>query len=883
MQKLGLNEIRERYLKFFESKEHYRLKSYSLVPENDKSLLLINSGMAPMKAYFTGAEVPPSKRVTTCQKCIRTGDIENVGQTARHGTFFEMLGNFSFGDYFKEEVIPWAWEFLTKELEIPEDRLYVSVYEEDDEAREIWHNKVGIPYDKIFKMGKDDNFWEVGLGPCGPCSEIYYDKGEQYGCGSPDCTVGCDCDRYMEVWNLVFTQFEKQEDGSYTNLEHPNIDTGMGLERIATVMQDVNSLFDVDTIKSLRDKVCVITGKTYGKEHKDDVKIRIITDHIRSATFMTSDGVLPSNEGRGYVLRRLLRRAIMQAKLLGVDRKIVEELAKVVIESSKGAYTELEEKEEYILKVLSVEETRFFDTLNQGMELVNAHIEKIINSEEKMSNVLMGKEAFRLYDTFGFPLELLKEMLLEHNIEIDEDEFYDEMEAQRERARAARSENTYMGADGTVFDQLPQTEPTVFTGYKNITEENCKILFIIKGDELVDSANQGDKVVVILDKTSFYAESGGQKGEIGKIKTSNAVLTVSDVKKVAGNRFAHTAEIIEDSIKVGDNAKTVVDMVNRKASARNHTSAHLLQKALKDVLGNHIEQAGSSVDANRCRFDFTHFSSMSSMEIAHVEKLVNKKILECLEVNTNELPIDEAKKRGAVALFGEKYGSTVRVVDAGQYSIELCGGIHVNNTSEICAFKIVSETGVAAGVRRIEAITGEKLFDYYRDLDESSAILQNILKATPDNFITKVEAYITKTQELNKELQKLKENANGNIIEDLIAQQDVVNDIHLVAAFVENTDANGLKTISDKIKEKLGSAVIVLITVKDDKAFVTSMASDEAMAKGANAGKLITEVCKVLDGKGGGRPNMAQGSGTNVNKVSDALIKAKEALLEQLQ
>ncbi len=883
MQKLGLNEIREKYLDFFQSKGHYRLGSYSLVPQNDKSLLLINSGMAPMKAYFTGQEVPPSKRVTTCQKCIRTGDIENVGQTARHGTFFEMLGNFSFGDYFKEEVIPWAWEFLTKELEIPTDRLYVSVYEEDDEAREIWNKKVGIPYDRIFKMGKDDNFWEVGLGPCGPCSEIYYDKGEKYGCGEPGCTVGCDCDRYMEVWNLVFTQFEKLEDGSYVNLANPNIDTGMGLERIATVMQDVNSLFDVDTIKTLRDKVCEIVNRTYGKEHKDDVKIRIITDHIRSVTFMTSDGVLPSNEGRGYVLRRLLRRAIMQAKLLGVDRKIVEELANVVIDSSKGAYTELEEKKEYILKVLSVEEARFFETLNQGMELVNTHIEKIKNDKDSFGGTLVGKEAFRLYDTFGFPLELLKEMLLEHSITIDEKEFYAEMEQQKERARAARTENTYMGSDETVFDKLPQSNPTAFTGYNNITEENCKIEFIIKDDELVQTANQGDKVVVILDKTSFYAESGGQKGEVGRIETANAVMEVLDVKKISGNRFVHTVEVIEDSFSVGDIARTIVDAKNRKASARNHTSAHLLQKALKDVLGNHIEQAGSSVDSNRCRFDFTHFSALSSMEIKHVERLVNEKILECLEVSTKELPIEEAKKQGAIALFGEKYGDTVRVVEADGYSVELCGGIHVNNTSEICAFKIVSETGVAAGVRRIEAMTGQKLFDYFRELDESNAILQNLLKATPGNVIKKVESYVTRTQELNKELEKLKEKANGNIIDDLIATKDIVNNANLIAAFVENTDANGLITISDKIKEKVDNAVTFLVTERDDKVSVTCMVSDEVQKLGGNAGKIIAETCAILGGKGGGRPNMAQGSGTDASKIADALIKAKEVLKEQLK
>ncbi len=880
MQKLGLNEIREKFLDFFQSKEHYRLKSYSLVPENDKSLLLINSGMAPMKAFFTGMEVPPAKRVTTCQKCIRTGDIENVGQTARHGTYFEMLGNFSFGDYFKEEVIPWAWEFLTEVLEIPEERLFVSVYEEDDEAREIWNKKVGIPYEKIFKMGKDDNFWEVGLGPCGPCSEIYYDKGEKYGCGSPDCTVGCDCDRYMEVWNLVFTQFEKLEDGTYASLEFPNIDTGMGLERIATVMQDVHSLFDVDTIKALRDAVCELTNTTYGKEFKDDVRIRIMTDHIRSVTFMTSDGVLPSNEGRGYVLRRLLRRSIMQAKLLGVDEKHVEKLASIVIESSKNAYSELEEKREYILKVLSVEEARFYETLNQGMELVNNHIAKIL--EDKDSMALMGKEAFRLYDTFGFPLELLKEMLAEHNIEINEEEFYEEMRQQKERARAARSENTYMGSNETVFDKLPLDDATVFVGYDN-TEAVGKVVHIIKDDEIVKTANQGDSVYVILDKTSFYAESGGQKGEIGLIKTKNAVLNVLDVKKITGNRFAHKCEIIEDSINVGDECTTLVDKVNRKSSARNHTTAHLLQRALKDVLGNHIEQAGSNVDANRVRFDFTHFSALSSMEIKHVERLVNEKILECLEVSTQELAIDDARKMGAVALFGEKYGDTVRVVSAEDYSKELCGGIHVTNTSEISAFKIVSESGVAAGVRRIEGITGKRLMEHNQDMYEKSEIIQDILKATPDNVIKKIESYVQKTQELNKELQKIKEKSSGNVIEDLIATKDIVNNVNLIASYVENTDANGLKTISDKIKEKEENVVVFLATEQEGKVSLVCMASESALSLGANCGKIISETCAVLGGKGGGRPNMAQGSGADANKIADALIKAKEVLKNQLQ
>ncbi len=883
MKALGLNEIREAYLKFFESKEHLRLNSFSLVPHNDKSLLLINSGMAPMKAFFTGQEIPPSKRVTTCQKCIRTGDIENVGITARHGTFFEMLGNFSFGDYFKEEIIPWSWEFLTEVMEIPEDRLYVSVYQDDEEALKIWNEKVGLDKSKIFKMGKADNFWEHGLGPCGPCSEIYYDKGEAYGCSSPDCTVGCECDRYMEVWNLVFTQFEKLNEDTYEDLEFPNIDTGMGLERIATVMQDVNSIFDIDTIKELRDEVCKILNVKYGAHEKTDISVRVITDHIRSVTFMTSDGVLPSNEGRGYVLRRLIRRAIMHGKLLGVDVPMTAQLSKIVIKTSKGAYPELEEKQEYILKVLTVEEKRFYDTLDQGMELVQKHIKTLKESGNTINNKLLGSEAFRLYDTFGFPLELLKEILMEKGIEVDEEAFYAEMDEQKNRARSAREESTYMGADATIFDELDPTISTEFFGYNNEEVKDSKVLFIIKDNESVKEASKDDEVVIILDKTVMYAESGGQKGDIGTIKSNNAVVKISDCIKVGGNKFGHIGKVVEDNISVGDTVSVKYDKKNRLSVGRNHTAAHLLQKALKDVLGNHIEQAGSNVNSERMRFDFTHFSSLTSGEISHIEKLVNEKILECLPVVVSEKSINEAREMGALALFGEKYGDKVRVVDVSNYSVELCGGTHIDNTAILGGFKIISETGVSAGVRRIEALTGEGLHHYYRKLDENLKIIQQIAKATPDNIVNKVKSYIEQTKELNKELEKVKQNANGNIIDDLIGQIDTVEGVAYIGAKIDNIDGNGLKSIGDKIKEKQSSVVILLATEKEDKVTLVSMVSDDLVKQGVHAGNIIKETSQVVGGKGGGRPNMAQGGGVDGSKISDAIIKGKELVQEQLK
>lgn len=881
MEYLGLNEIREKYLEFFEGKRHLRLKSYSLVPENDNSLLLINSGMAPMKAYFTGQEVPPSKRVTTCQKCIRTGDIENVGVTARHGTFFEMLGNFSFGDYFKEEIIPWSWEFLTEVMEIPEDRLYVSVYETDDEAYKIWNEEVGVSDSKIFRMGKEDNFWEHGIGPCGPCSEIYFDKGEKYGCDDPNCTVGCDCDRYIEVWNLVFTQYEKTDEGEYLDLANPNIDTGMGLERLAATMQDVNSIFDVDTVKQIREKVCEIAKVEYGADHRTDVSIRIITDHIRSICFMTADGVLPSNEGRGYVLRRLIRRSIVRGHLLGLEGPFICEVAKVVGQVSGKAYPELIEKSEYILKLLSTEEERFNDTIEQGLNLVRQYIQQIKKSEG--NNVLVGREAFRLYDTYGFPLEILKEILAEEDIEVDEDSFQEEMEAQRKRAREAREESTYMGADGNIFGEIDPMVVTQFLGYDNELIEDAKILYLIRDNKIVETVTKDDEVFVVLDKTVMYAKSGGQEGDRGRIRTKNSVIEVSDCFKVGGNKFVHKGIVLEDEVHVNELARVSYDRKNRMDSARNHSATHLLQKALKEVLGNHVEQAGSFVAHDRMRFDFTHFSSISKRDLKHIEKLVNEKIFEALNVSIYETSIDRAKKMGALALFGEKYGDRVRVVNVDDYSIELCGGTHVDNTSMIGSFKIISENGVSAGVRRIEAITGRYVLKYLNEIEENINVIQSVVKATPDNIVQKMESFIERAKQLDRELEEMKEKMSGNILDDVLAVQDIVEGETLVAKKMVNMNVDALKSVGDKIKDKLKSVCVVLIGENSDGLSIVVMATDDLVKKGVHSGNIMREVSNVVDGRGGGRPTMAQGAGKDKTKIDEALLKSKEILIELLK
>ena len=879
MKYLGVNEIREAFLKFFESKDHLRLPSFPLVPRNDNSLLLINSGMAPMKAYFTGQEIPPSKRVTTCQKCIRTGDIDNVGKTARHGTFFEMLGDFSFGDYFKNEIVPWSWEFVTKVLEIPEDRLYVTIYEEDDETGKIWHDVVGLPWDRIVKLGKEDNFWEHGTGPCGPCTEIYYDRGPEYGCDSPTCGVGCDCDRYMEFWNLVLTQFNAEEDGTYTELAMKNVDTGMGLERMATIMQGVDSIFDVDTVKSIRDAVCAKAGVEYGKDHKTDVSVRVITDHIRSVTMMTADGVLPSNEGRGYVLRRLLRRAARHGKLLGIEGEFLAELSKSVIACSGEAYPELVEKQDYIFKILSIEENSFYKTIDKGMEILKADMEEMKAAGEK---VMSGEKSFRLYDTYGFPVDLTKEILAEEGMEIDEDAFTAEMKAQKERARSARAKSNYMGAAETVYNELPVELETAFAGYDVYDVANAKIVALVANEAVAETAQAGDTVAIFLDRTPFYAESGGQVGDQGVIKTETGVVKVTNCVKVVGGKIAHMGEVTEGLVQVGEMACASIDVELRMASSRNHSATHLLHKALRTVLGTHVEQAGSYVSAERLRFDFTHFAAMTADEIKEVERLVNDAIFASYDVHTDEMSIDEARNRGAMALFGEKYGEVVRVVDMGGYSIELCGGAHLKNTAQVGSFKILSENGVAAGVRRIEAVTGKEALKHYQAQEDEIKEICRLVKSTPDKLLARLEQLLAEQKETAKELEKLKAKMAGGAADEMLNSKVEIGGVAVLAAEVKDMDGNALRTMGDQLKQKLGSGVVVLASGKDGKVNLMAMATDDVVKKGVHAGNIIKAAAAVCGGGGGGRPNMAQAGGKDASKIADALEKAKAVVAEQL-
>ena len=879
MKYLGVNEIREEFLKFFESKDHLRLPSFPLVPRNDNSLLLINSGMAPMKAYFTGQEIPPSKRVTTCQKCIRTGDIDNVGKTARHGTFFEMLGDFSFGDYFKNEIVPWSWEFVTKVLEIPEDRLYVTIYEEDDETGKIWHDVVGLPWDRIVKLGKEDNFWEHGTGPCGPCTEIYYDRGPEYGCDSPTCGVGCDCDRYMEFWNLVLTQFNAEEDGTYTELAMKNVDTGMGLERMATIMQGVDSIFDVDTIKSIRDAVCAKANVEYGKDHKTDVSVRVITDHIRSVTMMTADGVLPSNEGRGYVLRRLLRRAARHGKLLGIEGEFLAELSKSVIACSGEAYPELVEKQDYIFKILSIEENSFYKTIDKGMEILKADMEEMKAAGEK---VMSGEKSFRLYDTYGFPVDLTKEILAEEGMEIDEDAFTAEMKAQKERARSARAKSNYMGAAETVYNELPVELETAFAGYDVYDVANAKIVALVANEAVAETAQAGDTVAVFLDRTPFYAESGGQVGDQGVIKTETGVVKVTNCVKVVGGKIAHMGEVTEGLVQVGEMACANIDVELRMASSRNHSATHLLHKALRTVLGTHVEQAGSYVSADRLRFDFTHFAAMTADEIKEVERLVNDAIFASYDVHTDEMSIDAARNRGAMALFGEKYGEVVRVVDMGGYSIELCGGAHLKNTAQVGSFKILSENGVAAGVRRIEAVTGKEALKHYQAQEDEIKEICRLVKSTPDKLLSRLEQLLAEQKETAKELEKLKAKMAGGAADEMLSGKVEIGGVAVLAAEVKDMDGNALRTLGDQLKQKLDSGVVVLASGKDGKVNLMAMATDDVVKKGVHAGNIIKAAAAVCGGGGGGRPNMAQAGGKDASKIADALEKAKAVVAEQL-
>lgn len=878
MQKYGVNELRRMFLEFFESKGHLAMKSFSLVPHNDKSLLLINSGMAPLKPYFTGQEIPPCKRVATCQKCIRTGDIENVGKTARHGTFFEMLGNFSFGDYFKKESIAWTWEFLTEVVALDPDRLYPSVYLEDDEAWEIWNQDIGIPADRIFRFGKEDNFWEHGSGPCGPCSEVYYDRGPEYGCGKPDCTVGCDCDRYMEIWNNVFTQFDNDGNNNYTELEQKNIDTGMGLERLACVVQGVDSMFDVDTICALRDHVCRLAGVEYGKEEKADVSIRVITDHIRSVTFMISDGILPSNSGRGYVLRRLLRRACRHGRLLGIKGEFLIELAQTVIDGSKEGYPELEEKRDFIFKVITKEEEQFNRTIDQGLSILAGMESKM---EENGETILAGEEAFRLYDTYGFPVDLTKEILEEKGFSIDEEGFRKAEQAQKETAKGTFGEHTYSGTDETIYDSIDPSVTSVFVGYDHLT--HCSPITVLTTEnEIVDALTEGQKGTIFVEETPFYAASGGQEADTGVIRTEEGEFRVEDVVKLLGGKIGHVGVATKGMLKAGDQAELLVDPEKRALSANNHSATHLLHKALRMVLGSHVEQAGSSVNEERLRFDFTHFSALTPEEIQKVEAIVNEQIQKNLAVKVENLPIEEARKTGAAALFGEKYGDIVRVVSMGDFSIEFCGGTHVPNTGVITAFKIISETGVAAGVRRIEALTSKGLMKYYGELEEKLHRAAKLLKTSPDKLEEKLGHLQAENKELKGEVESLKSRLAKDAMGDVTDQITEVKGLPLLAAKIEGVDMNGLRELGDQLKEKLGEGVVVLASAVDGKVSLMAMATDGAVKKGAHAGNLIKAIASLVGGGGGGRPNMAQAGGKNPEGIDQAVASVKEVLEDQL-
>ncbi len=878
MQKYGVNELRKMFLDYFEQKNgHLIMKSFSLVPHGDKSVLLINAGMTPLKPYFTGAEIPPRRRVATCQKCIRTGDIENVGKTARHGTFFEMLGNFSFGDYFKTEAIHWTWEFLTDVVGLDPDRLYPSVYLDDDEAYDIWHKEIGVPENRIYRFGKEDNFWEHGAGPCGPCSEVYYDRGEQYGCGKPDCAPGCDCDRYMEIWNNVFTQFENDGHGNYTTLSQKNIDTGMGLERLAVAVQEVDSMFDIDTIRALRDRICEIAGKTYKADHEDDVSIRVITDHIRSATFMISDGITPSNAERGYVLRRLIRRAARHGRRLGIKDAFLADLSRTVIETSKEGYPELEEKETFIHEVLAREEATFGRTIDQGLSIL-AGLEN--EMKESGASVLAGDKAFELYDTYGFPMDLTKDILEEKGYGIDEEAFAKCMQEQKERARAARKTQNYMGAAATVYDEIDNAVTSVFTGYDHLEDDGKILVLTTKVDEenygeIVDALAEGDEGTVITDVTPFYATMGGQVGDKGMIFSGENAFEVRETIQLRGGRVGHVGIVTNGVIRTGETAHLAVGQ-RRNDTAKNHSATHLLQKALKIVLGDHVEQKGSYVDPERLRFDFVHFKPMSAEEIAEVEKIVNDEIHAALAVKTDIMGIEEARKTGAMALFGEKYGDEVRVVSMGDFSIELCGGTHVKNTADIGMFKIVSESGIAAGVRRIEALSGRGVLDYYAGVEKNLNEVAAVLKTNPAECADRAAHLLAEIRSLHSEIESLKTKMAQNSLGSAGDSAREINGVKVLCTALEGADMNGLRTLSDELRAKLGESLIVLASSAEGKVNLVAAATDGAVKKGAHAGNLIKAIAQIVGGGGGGRPNMAQAGGKDASKIGEAIAKANE-------
>lgn len=882
MKKYSVNELRKMYLSFFEGKEHLVMKSFSLVPHNDNSSLLIMAGMAPLKPYFTGQEIPPKKRVATCQKCVRTVDIENVGKTARHLTFFEMLGNFSFGDYFKHEAIAWSWEFLTKIIGLEPERLYPSVYGEDDEAFNIWTDEIGVPAEKITRFYRDengecDNFWEHGAGPCGPCSEIYYDRGEQYGCGKPGCKVGCDCDRYMEVWNNVFTQFDGDGHGNYKELENKNIDTGMGLERLAVIVQEVDSVFDIDTMKAIRDKICSLAGVNYHSDEIKDISIRLVTDHIRSSTFMVSDGIMPSNNGRGYVLRRLIRRAVRHGRKLGINNQFMAELAQTVINESKDGYPELDEKKEFILNVLSQEEDKFDKTIDQGLNILNEMQKKM---EESGNKELPGGDAFKLYDTYGFPLDLTTEILDEKGYSVDEAGFKAAMEEQKKTAHDAHKTTNYMGAEETVYQQLDTSLVTEFTGYESLVSDSV-ITALTTETEVVQALADGDKGTIITSQTPFYATMGGQQADTGIIKAGDNEFLITDVVNLQGGKTGHVGTVTKGMFKTGDTVTLEVNSENRMSTSKNHSATHLLQKALRMVLGTHVEQAGSYVDADRLRFDFSHFSAMTPEEIQKTEDLVNSQIAAGLEVRTDVMGIEEAKKTGAMALFGEKYGDNVRVVRMGDFSTELCGGTHVPNTSVISYMKIISESGVAAGVRRIEALTGAGLIKYFNNIENELYKASKAAKSEPSQLSKKIQSMQEEIKSLHSENEKLKAKLANEAAGDADSQIQEINGIKLLAMSVPDVDMNGLRNLGDQMKTKIGEGVVVLASQAGGKVSLLAMATGQAMAKGAHAGNLIKEIAALVGGGGGGRPNMAQAGGKNPAGIPDAIKKAAEIVAKQ--
>ncbi len=875
----GVNELREMFLEYFEEQGHLRMKSFSLVPHNDDSLLLINSGMAPLKPYFTGQEIPPRRRVTTCQKCIRTGDIENVGKTARHGTFFEMLGNFSFGDYFKHEAIPFAWNFLTQRVGLDPDRLYPSVYVDDDEAFRIWRDEMHIPEERIFKFGKEDNFWEHGEGPCGPCSEIYYDRGEKYGCGKPTCTVGCDCDRYVEVWNIVFTQFDNDGHNNYTELVQKNIDTGMGLERLAMVVQDEESLYTIDTNRALLEEACGLCGVKYHEDHEKDISLRIITDHTKSCTFMISDGIMPSNEGRGYVLRRLIRRAVRHGRKLGIDHNFMKDMAKNVIFHNKDGYPELEEKEAMILKVIDQEEDKFNKTIDTGMSIL---MDRIAEFQKQGVSELSGEDAFKLYDTYGFPYDLTEEILEERDMSCERAGFDRLMNEQKEKARKARKHSNYMGADATVYDQIDPHITTEFVGYDRLTADS-RISVLTTEDEIVEALTEGQKGTIVTEVSPFYATMGGQTGDSGYIANKDGSFRVLEAIHLKGGRIGHVGVMERGMLQQGAEVSMGVDTCQRERTAENHSATHLLHKALKKVLGDHVEQAGALYDKDRLRFDFTHFAALSKEELKKVEDMVNEEIKRDLPVETSLMSLEDAKKSGAIALFGEKYGDEVRVVRMGDFSSELCGGTHVSHTGAIGSFKILSEGGIAAGVRRIEALTGESLMKHYEAEENELVKVASMLKVPVLELEQKIAALLEEVRELSKENEALKLKAAGESLRSAEAEAKDINGIKVLCTKVQAPDQNSLRSLGDDLKSRLSDCVVVLAAENDGKLSLMATATDAAVEKGIRCGDIIKAIAPVVGGKGGGRPNMAQAGGSMPDKADEALALAYETARAQLE